>query len=326
MLHPKNKGAILLTGGAGFIGSAVARRLGELGYTLVIVDTFSPYYDPKLKEARVQHLLREIPHTLYRMDIADPSAMRQIFQTHAISVVCHLAAQAGVRYATQNPFAYGHSNLDGTLTLLELSKEHHVQNIVLASSSSVYGDATHYPVKETDATDQPISLYAATKRACELMAHSYHRLYGLPITCLRFFTVYGPWGRPDMAFFSFTKAALEGTPIDIYGQGEMARDFTCIDDIVDGIVKALEKRLPWAVVNLGRGKPESLMHMIELIERATGKTIEKRFLDMQPGDVKKTWADISLAKQLLGWEPKISLDEGIKKFVQWYTDYYPQSL
>lgn len=313
---------ILVTGGAGFIGSAVARRLGELGHTLVLVDNFNPYYDPRLKEARIQNLLHEVPHTLYRVDIADQSAMQEIFRKHSISGICHLAAQAGVRYATKDPFAYGRSNVDGTLVVLELAREFQVSNVVLASSSSVYGDARHYPVKETDVADKPISLYAATKRSCELMAHSYHHLYGLPITCLRFFTVYGPWGRPDMALFSFTKAALEGSPIDVFGQGNMARDFTYIDDIADGVVKALARHLPWAILNLGRGQAEQLLHMIELVEQATGKPLEKNFLPMQPGDVQQTWADISLARKLLGWEPHVNLDEGISKFVQWYRGYY----
>ncbi|MEK7619981.1 MAG: NAD-dependent epimerase/dehydratase family protein [Patescibacteria group bacterium] len=322
MLQPHDNGSILVTGGAGFIGSAVAKRLGELGNELVIVDNFNPYYDPTLKEARVQTLLANIPHTLYRVDIADHAAMRDIFEKHDIDKICHLGAQAGVRYAAQAPFVYEQSNLRGTLSILELAREFHVSRIVMASSSSVYGDARQYPVKETDATDAPISLYAATKKSCELMAHSYHHLYGLSITCLRFFTVYGPWGRPDMAFFSFTKAALDGTPIRIFGQGEMARDFTYIDDIVDGIVHALETPSAWEILNLGRGKAEPLMHMIELVEQATGKTIEKTFIEMQPGDVRQTWADISRAKTTLSWEPRVNLDEGIPKFVEWYRGYY----
>lgn len=322
MISENNHYTILVTGGAGFIGSHVSRRLIKLGHQVVIVDNFNPYYDPSLKEARINTLLKNLPFTLYRNDIQDMTAMRKIFETHKPDLICHQAAQAGVRYAEQDPFAYGQSNLMGTLTLLELARAFQVKGFVMASSSSVYGDAAHYPVKETDVTDQPISLYAATKRSCELLAYSYHHLYKLPITCLRYFTVYGSWGRPDMAIFSFTRAALEGTPIDVYGQGEMARDFTSIDDIVDGIVKALEKRLPWAVLNLGRGKPEPLMHMIEIIERATGKMIEKRFLDMQPGDVKQTWADANLAKGLLGWEPQTSLEQGVPAFVAWYKEYY----
>lgn len=320
-----DNGAVLVTGGAGFIGSAVAKRLGELGHEVVIVDNFNPYYDPVLKEARVKELLADTHHTLYRLDIADHAAMRNIFQTHSITSICHLAAQAGVRYAAKDPFAYEHSNICGTLTVLELAREFSIRNLVIASSSSVYGDAAQYPVKETAVADKPISLYAATKRACELMAHSYHHLYTLPITCLRFFTVYGPWGRPDMALFSFTKSALEDTPIDVFGQGHMARDFTYIDDIADGVVKAVEKCHPWAILNLGRGHAQPLLHMIELVEQATGKTLEKKFLSMQPGDVKQTWADITQAKAQLGWEPKTSLEEGVPRFVNWYQDYFPSS-
>ncbi|MBI4435311.1 SDR family NAD(P)-dependent oxidoreductase [Candidatus Uhrbacteria bacterium] len=313
---------ILVTGGAGFIGSHVARRLGELGHTVIIVDNLNDYYDPTLKQARLDTLLADTPHIFYQVDIADEATMRNVFESHKIDQICHQAAQAGVRYAAQAPLVYEHSNMRGTLVLLELAREFVVENIVMASSSSVYGDAAHYPVKETDITDQPISLYAATKRATELMAHSYHHLYNLPITCLRYFTVYGPWGRPDMAFFSFTKAALEGKPIDVFGQGKLSRDFTYIDDIVEGIVRALEVRPPWAILNLGRGKAEPLMSMIECVERAAGKTLTKNFVDMQPGDVRETWADISQARKLLGWEPKVNLDEGIPKFVEWYRECY----
>lgn len=316
---------ILITGGAGFIGSHVAKRLIEQGREVVIVDNFNDYYDPSLKEARVGTLLKDLPFTLYRTDIQDVNAMRAIFEHHRPALICHQAAQAGVRYATQAPFAYGHSNLMGTLTLLELAREFGVEGIVMASSSSVYGEAARYPVKETDATDAPLSLYAATKKACELMAHSYHHLYNLPVTCLRYFTVYGPWGRPDMAFFSFTRKALAGEMVDIYGHGEMARDFTFIDDIVDGVVRALDKQLPWAVLNLGRGRAEPLMHMVELVEQASGREITKRFIDMQPGEVKQTWADISQARELLGWEPGVNLDEGIPRFVEWYRGYYKSS-
>ncbi|TAL50336.1 NAD-dependent epimerase/dehydratase family protein [Patescibacteria group bacterium] len=312
---------ILVTGGAGFIGSHVARCLGEQGHTLILVDNLNDYYDPSLKKARLQTLLANTPHTFYHVDIADEPAMQKIFETHAIDQICHQAAQAGVRYAQQAPFVYGHSNLMGTLTILELARLFQVKGIVMASSSSVYGDAKQYPVKETDVADQPISLYAATKRATELLAYSYHHLYNLPITCLRYFTVYGPWGRPDMALFTFTKAALEGKPIAVYGHGQMARDFTYIDDIVNGIVRALEVNLPWAILNLGRGKAEPLMSMIESIEQTIGKTLEKKFVEMQPGDVQQTWADISQARAQLGWEPRVNLEEGIKKFVSWYKGY-----
>jgi UDP-glucuronate 4-epimerase len=319
MITPRT---ILITGGAGFIGSHIAKRLAELGHTLILVDNLNDYYDPSLKNARRNSLLSDVPHTFYTVDIADETAMREIFETHSVDWICHQAAQAGVRYAAQAPFVYEHSNLKGTLTILELAREFSVKNLVMASSSSVYGEADRYPVQESDAVDKPISLYAATKRACELMAYSYHHLYDLPVTCLRYFTVYGPWGRPDMAFFSFTKAALEGTPIKVFGQGKMSRDFTYIDDIVDGVVRALDVSVPWSILNLGRGKAEPLMRMIDLVEKATGKELQKEFVNMQPGDVRETWADITLAREQLGWEPKVRLDEGISKFIEWYRGYY----
>jgi UDP-glucuronate 4-epimerase len=313
---------ILITGGAGFIGSSTAQRLANDGNEIILVDNFNQYYDPTLKEARVRDLLKDTPHTLYRSDIEDIDAMREIFQNHKIDTICHQAAQAGVRYAMEDPFAYGHTNLIGTLTLLELAKEFGIASLVMASSSSVYGNAEHYPVKETDNTDKPLSLYAATKKATELKAYAYHHLYGMHITCLRYFTVYGPWGRPDMALFKFTKNALEGKPIDVYGHGKMARDFTYIDDIVDGIARAIDLNAPWEILNLGRGQAEELMDFIGYVETHTGKTLEKNFMDVQPGDAMKTWADVSKAKEVLGWEPKVSLDAGIKKFVEWYESYY----
>lgn len=313
---------ILITGGAGFIGAHTAKRLSAAGHTLILVDNLNDYYDPGLKTARRSVLLKDVPHTFYEADIADQAAMRAIFEAHAIDQICHQAAQAGVRYASEAPFVYERSNITGTLTLLELAREFGVTSIVMASSSSVYGDAAQYPVKEADVADMPISLYAATKRSTELIAHSYHHLYDLSITCLRYFTVYGPWGRPDMALFLFTKAALEGAPIKVFGQGEMARDFTYIDDIVDGIERALDTSADWSILNLGRGQAEPLMRMIELVEQATGVTLEKQFMDMQPGDVRETWADISLAKQQLNWQPTTSLAEGVPAFVDWYRSYY----
>lgn len=316
------KKTVLITGGAGFIGSHTAKRLAQEGHEVIIVDNFNKYYDPVLKEARVRVLLGDAPHVLYREHIEDAEAMRRIFSRHTIDIVCHLAAQAGVRYAAEDPYAYGHTNLIGTLTLLEMAKEFHVQGVIFASSSSVYGAADHYPTNEKDTIQHPISLYAATKSAGEQIAYSYHHLYHIPITCLRFFTVYGPWGRPDMALFLFTKGALEEMPIDVYGQGRMARDFTYIDDIVDGIIRAMEKNFPWEVFNLGSGKLEELMDMITFVERYAGKTVEKRFLDMQPGDVRRSLADITKAKTLLGWEPKTSLERGVERFIDWYKTYH----
>lgn len=313
---------VLVTGGAGFIGSHTVKRLVTDGYKVIIVDNFNSYYDPALKNARLNIFLKETPHTLYRKSLEDTEALHDIFKHHKIDFICHQAAQAGVRYAAKAPLVYGNSNLIGTINILEMAKTYGVKGVVIASSSSVYGDATHFPIKEEDVTDKPISLYAATKRSCELIAHSYHHLYQIPITCLRYFTVYGPWGRPDMALFSFTEKALNHKPIEVYGQGNMARDFTYVDDIVDGIVRAIALNAPFEILNLGRGKPEELLDMIKLIERYTKKTIEKTFLDMQPGDVAKTWADNTKAKALLGWEPHIYLEEGVKRFVDWYREYY----
>jgi len=313
---------ILITGGAGFIGSHLAKRLINEGHEVIIIDNFNDYYDPSLKEARISTLLKDLPFTLYRIDLEDFDAVKNVFDTHSIDLIAHQAAQAGVRYSIKNPLVYGESNLIGTLNILELARQHNIKGITLASSSSVYGDAVSFPIKETDETDKPISLYAATKKSCELLAYSYHHLFNLPITCLRYFTVYGPWGRPDMAIFSFTKSALEGTSIDVYGQGNMARDFTYIDDIVDGIVKSLEFQLPWAVLNLGRGQAEPLMDFIESIETHTGKDLQKNFKEMQPGDVQKTWADITQAKTLLSFDPKTSIDEGVQSFVAWYKNFY----
>lgn len=313
---------ILVTGGAGFIGAHVAKRLLLDGHTVILIDNFNDYYDPSLKEARLTHLLKDLPFKLYRVDIKSSQDLRPIFEQHPIDHIIHLAAQAGVRYSMEQPMTYANSNLIGSINILELAKEFGVKGLTLASSSSVYGNAQHYPVREEDNTDHPISLYGATKKSLEVIAYSYHHLYQLPITCLRFFTVYGPWGRPDMAPFKFTKQVFEQTPIDIYGHGEMERDFTYIDDIVDGTVKAMEKNLPWEIFNLGQGKPDALMTFVGLIEKHCGQTSRKNFLPMQPGDMTRTFADNTKAKQLLGWQPSTGLDEGIKQVVDWYRDYY----
>ncbi|PJA45310.1 hypothetical protein CO174_03955 [Candidatus Uhrbacteria bacterium CG_4_9_14_3_um_filter_50_9] len=313
---------ILVTGGAGFIGSHLVKRLAREGHNVVIVDNFNDYYEPALKEARINTFLKDVTFNVERVDIADYDALKNVFEKYAIDYISHQAAQAGVRYSIDAPLVYGQSNLIGTLNILQLAREFEVRGITLASSSSVYGDAQTFPLKESHMSDEPISLYAATKRSTELLAHAYHHLYNIPITCLRYFTVYGPWGRPDMAIFKFTKAALEGTPIDIYGHGEMGRDFTYIDDIIDGITRAIEKNPAWEIINLGCGKPERLMNFISSIETHTNKTIEKNMLPMQPGDVKETWADISHAQDVLGWNPVTRLDEGIKQFVNWYENGY----
>lgn len=313
---------ILVTGAAGFIGSAVGKRLHEMGYSLVLVDNFNDYYSPQLKEDRVEHFLSDTNAPLYRINIADYDALENALKDHQIDIVCHLAAQAGVRYGLENPFAYEESNLKGTLSILEIARRKNIKDIIMASSSSVYGDDTKPPFKEESTADKPISLYAATKRSAEMMAYSYHHNFDLNITNLRYFTVYGPWTRPDMAIYKFANAISKGDPIDVYGNGKMERDFTYIDDIVEGTIKAIEKTFSWEIINLGFGSPSPLMEYIELLEEYFGKKIKKNFMPMQLGDVKITYADISKAKQLLNWEPRISTKEGVKKFVDWHEEYH----
>src|SRR3989344_5869210 len=309
----------LVPGAAGFIGSLVVRALLARGDAVVAVDNLNDYYDPKLKRARLAPLKKQI--VFYKIDIADRAALEKVFKKHPISKVCHLGAQGGVRYSIENPFVYGESNIVGTLNIFEFAKRYGVPHIVFASSSSVYGlDAT--PFREDARADTPISVYAASKRAGELLAHSYHHLFGLTTTCLRFFTVYGPWGRPDMAPFKFTEAILSGEPIAVYNNGEMKRDFTYIGDIVSGVIAALKKPLGFSVINLGNGKPVALMRFIRAIERAAGKKARINFLPLQAGDVEATHADIRKAKKLLGYNPKVEIDEGTREFVRWYKDYY----
>ncbi len=317
----KNK-TILVTGGAGFIGSHTAKRLIEEEYKVVIVDDFNKYYDPELKKARIDNLLSGLDFKLYKVDIADLEGLKKIFEENKIDIVCHQAAQAGVRYSLEAPLVYEKSNLRGTLNLLELSKDFKVEKIVFASSSSVYGARNKVPFSEDDRTDRPTSLYAATKKAMEVLCYSYHSLYKIPMIGLRYFTVFGPWGRPDMAFFKFTKNILERKPIDVYGEGNMKRDFTYIDDIVDGIKSVIEKDFDFEIFNLGYGQPTNLMDFIKTIEQGVGKKAEKKLLPMQKGDVSVTYADISKAKNMLGWEPKISLQKGIGNFIDWYKSYY----
>ena len=313
---------VLVTGGAGFVGSHMAKRLLAEGCNVVIIDNFSSYYEPALKEARISNLLGDSSYQIYRCNIEDFEAVQHIFHEHTIDYVCHLAAQAGVRYSIERPLVYGSTNIIGTLNILELCRQHHVKGLVMASSSSVYGESDQYPLREDNMTSCPISLYAATKRSCELIAYTYHHLYGIPITCLRYFTVYGPWGRPDMAPFIFVKNIFDGKPIDVFGRGSMVRDFTYIDDIVEGTYRAIVKNLSWEIVNLGCGDPKPLNYFINLIERHAGLVFKKNLIDIQQGDVRKTHADISKARELFEWEPKVSLDEGLKKFVEWYQWFY----
>jgi len=313
---------ILLTGGAGFIGSAVAKALALRGDTVISVDNFNDYYEVSLKEARAKFFLSHKNIVSKKADIGDLPAMEKVFSENPFDAVCHLAAQAGVRYSLENPFVYEKSNLLGTLNILELMKKHDVKKLVYASSSSVYGGNTKVPFSESDPVDCPISLYAATKKSNELMAYTYHHLFGIHSSGLRFFTVYGPWGRPDMALFKFTKKISNGEAIDVYNNGDMERDFTYIDDIVDGVVRATDRVEGYEIYNLGNNNPIVLHDFIAALESALGVKSEKNIRPMQPGDVKKTYADIAKAKNMLGWQPKTDIVSGISSFVKWYKEYY----
>jgi UDP-glucuronate 4-epimerase len=275
-----------------------------------------------LKEARLALLQEHGGFTFHRIDLADQSALTEVFSEHAVEIVCHMAAQAGVRYSLVNPFAYQKSNIEGFLYLIHLAKEHKVRNFVYASSSSVYGKNEKVPFSVRDNVDHPISLYAATKKANELVAHTYSHLFGLPCTGLRFFTVYGPWGRPDMALFLFTRAILRGEPIKVYNHGRMRRDFTYIDDIVQGVLASLGRPVPYAIYNLGNSRAEDLLDFIACIEKTLGKRAEKLLLPLQPGDVVETCADISESTRDLGFQPTTRIEEGIERFIAWYRSYY----
>ncbi|MFZ1735425.1 MAG: NAD-dependent epimerase/dehydratase family protein [Candidatus Moraniibacteriota bacterium] len=312
---------ILVTGGAGFIGSAVTKRLVERGDRVVILDNFNDYYDPQLKRDRIAVFLKGVDFKLYEGDIRDTALVENIFLEEKIEKVVHLAAMAGVRNSIKDPFLYADVNINGTLVLLEAARKHDVQNFVYASSSSVYGGNEKIPFSENDSVDSPISPYAASKKADELFAHTWSHLYGLPTTGLRFFTVYGPWGRPDMALFNFTKNIFEEKPIEVYNFGNMTRNFTYIDDIVSGTITVLDANLPVGVMNIGGDAEEKLTRFIEVIEENIGKTAEKKMMPMQPGDVPSTVADISKLRTL-GWAPTTRIDVGIKNFVDWYREYY----
>jgi UDP-glucuronate 4-epimerase len=319
---------VIVTGAAGFIGHAVSHRLLARGEQVIGVDVFNDYYDPALKTARAASFDGVAGFEMVRMDIADAKAFADLVRRSGARRVVHLAAQAGVRYSIDNPFAYEHSNLAGHLSVLEACRHAaDFEHLVYASSSSVYGDRPMGGAgfSEDEPVDKPVSLYAATKAACELMSASYAHLYGFPQTGLRFFTVYGPWGRPDMAYFSFTQKILAGQPIDVYGEGRMARDFTYIDDIVDGVVGALDHaprgREP-RVLNIGDSHPVGLMEMIETLESALGREAVKVMRPMQAGDVTATYADISKLHALTGYEPKVRLEEGLGRFAAWYRGFY----
>ena len=314
---------ILLTGGAGFIGFHTTKALLERGNEVVVVDNFNDYYNPELKEDRVKQLKSGFENiTINRVDISNYKELEKIFQKEKIDKVCHLAAQAGVRYSLDEPFIYESTNVLGTLNLLELCRHYKVKDFIFASSSSVYGENKKIPYSEEDRVDNQVSLYAATKKTNEIMASTYHHLFGLNCAGLRFFTVYGPWGRPDMGVFIFLDNIYKGKEIDVFNNGEMARDFTYIDDIVSGIVAAIEKRFSYEIFNLARGQSLKLINYISAIEKCLDKKAKINMMPMQPGDVKDTWADTTKAKKLLGYEPKVSLEEGVAKFVNWYKEYY----
>ena len=329
--------SILVTGVAGFIGFHVANRLLERGATVVGIDNLNDYYSVALKRARLEELRHRHGEAFrfVEVDFADEAALDRATRELPFDSVVHLGAQAGVRYSIENPRAYARSNIAGHLNMLEVARARGARHFVYASSSSVYGGNERLPFKVEDRVDHPLSLYAATKKADELMSETYAHLYRLPQTGLRFFTVYGPWGRPDMAMWLFTKAILEGRPIDVYGEGDMRRDFTYIDDIAAGVLAALDNpppddgepkaggsRGPHRLYNIGNNRSEELLRMIALIEEACGRKAERNILPMQPGDVRDTYADISAIQRDLGFSPSTTIDEGIPRFVAWYRDYH----
>jgi UDP-glucuronate 4-epimerase len=314
---------IIVTGAAGFIGYHVARRLLDRGDTVVGVDNLNDYYDVSLKEARLLRLTGHSGFRFARLDVADREGMASLFAAAQPQRIVHLAAQAGVRYSLQNPHAYVDSNVAGFMNVLEGCRHTRVEHLVYASSSSVYGGNTRLPFSEHDNIDHPVSLYAATKKANELMAHTYSHLFRLPTTGLRFFTVYGPWGRPDMALFLFTRAILEGRPIDVFNHGNMVRDFTYIDDIVEGVVRVVDR--PAAadrVFNIGNSHPTPLGEYIEALEDALGMKARRNYLPMQPGDVPATSANTEELDAWVGFKPDTQVREGVRRFVEWYREYY----
>ncbi len=331
---------ILVTGTAGFIGNALALKLLARGDEVIGIDNLNDYYDVNLKKARLARTTAHPKFTDVRVSLEDRDAIEAVFAQHQPQRVVNLAAQAGVRYSIDNPRVYVESNVVGFLNILEGCRHHGVEHLVYASTSSVYGANTNMPFSVHHNVDHPVSLYAATKKANELMAHTYSHLYGLPTTGLRFFTVYGPWGRPDMALFKFTKNILEGKPIDVYNHGQHKRDFTYIDDIVEGVMRTLDKvaapnsdwngqapdsassRAPYRLYNIGNNQPVELMHYIEVIERCLGKKAEMNMLPLQQGDVPATYADIGALMQDVGFKPDTPIELGIERFVQWYREYY----
>ncbi|MDC9779222.1 NAD-dependent epimerase [Providencia stuartii] len=328
----------LVTGAAGFIGSKVCLQLLKLGYHVTGIDIINDYYDINLKKERLEHITRFNNFNFLKIDISDFSALSTLFSQYKFNRVIHLAAQAGVRYSLTNPHSYTDSNLKGFVNVLECCRHHNLEHLIYASSSSVYGMSEQTPFSTDMPTDHPVSLYAATKKANELMAHSYSHLYQLPTTGLRFFTVYGPWGRPDMALFKFTKAILAGEPIDVYNNGNLSRDFTFIDDIVEGVIRIsdiipqadpengslspAQSRAPYRLYNIGNGQPVKLTDFITALEKSLGKKAIKNFLPMQAGDVYTTWADTEDLFKVTGYRPQVSIEQGVQAFVDWYQSYY----
>lgn len=331
--------SVLVTGAAGFIGFHVARRLLEQGRSVVGIDSMNAYYDPALKEARRAELTKFTQFRFIKLDLADRNAVAELFASHRCPHVVHLAAQAGVRYSLVNPHAYVDANLQGFVNILEGCRHNGCRHLLFASSSSVYGANTKLPFRTSDNVDHPISLYAASKKANELMAHSYAHLFGMPTTGLRFFTVYGPWGRPDMAMWIFASAILEGRPIKLFNRGNMRRDFTYVDDVVEAVVRLIERpatadpnwsgmnpdparsAAPWRIYNIGNNKPVELMNVVRLLEENLGRKAQCELLPMQPGDVPETYADVDDLMRDVGFKPSTSIEEGIGKFVTWYRGY-----
>ena len=329
-------GAILVTGSIGFIGFHFTKRLLNEGFQVVGIDNVNDYYDVNLKLARLEILKQEKHFQFYQLDLVDQSSLADLFSRHDVEMVVNLAAQAGVRYSLENPYVYVNSNIVGFVNLLECCRHHQIKHLVYASSSSVYGANKKIPFSTKDNVDNPVSLYAATKKSNELMAHTYSHLFGLPTTGLRFFTVYGTWGRPDMSYFIFTRNILAGKPIKVFNYGNMQRDFTYVDDIVEGMVRVMQKipstqssvnqvfetTAPYSLYNIGNNQPVNLLDFIHSIEKCLGVSAEKEFLPIQPGDVPVTYADVDDLFQAVGFKPSTPLDEGISKFVQWYRDFY----
>ncbi|MGY3623065.1 NAD-dependent epimerase [Bradyrhizobium sp. USDA 10063] len=331
---------LLVTGCAGFIGLHLTQRLLAAGQRVIGIDNLNDYYDPALKLARLD-LIKEHPNfTFHKLDLADRSGMKALFEQYRFPVVVHLAAQAGVRYSLQNPHAYADANLEGFINILEGCRHHGCRHLLFASSSSVYGANTKLPFSVRDNVDHPISLYAATKKANELLAHSYSHLYGIPMTGLRFFTVYGPWYRPDMALYLFARAISEGKPINLFNNGNMRRDFTYVDDVVEAMTRLVDhvpqgdpdwsgdkpnpssSKAPWRIYNIGNNKPEELMHVVTLLEKGLGREAEKVLLPMQPGDVPATFADVDDLAREINFRPHTRIEDGVAKFVAWFRDYH----